>query len=165
MAQGTKKCCCDFRNLPLSSLYVRAGSTSRSSGGLYIKVAQITRHPQYDAATIDYDIAVIELSQQMNFIATMKPIPLPASNFLAQPGMLAVVSGWGTAKEGAGSVPQNLKAVMLPIVSMAQCRSIYGQWAITDRMLCAGYSTGGKDACQVRPDRFVQILSELPAGK
>lgn len=104
----------------------------------------------YDASTIDYDSAVIELSQQINFMAAMQAISLPSANFLAKPGSLAVVSGWGTTIEGSSTVPQSLMAVMLPIVSMDQCRSIYGKWSITDRMLCAGFTTGGKDACQVR---------------
>lgn len=40
---------------------------------------------------------------------------------------------------------------MLPVVSNDQCRQSYNNFKntiIDDRVLCAGYATGGKDACQ-----------------
>jgi trypsin len=37
--------------------------------------------------------------------------------------------------------------VTVPVVSRTTCRSQYGTSAITDNMVCAGVSTGGKDSC------------------
>jgi len=41
-----------------------------------------------------------------------------------------------------------LRQVVVPIISQTQCSqpSFYGSY-ITDNMLCAGYTDGGKDAC------------------
>lgn len=39
--------------------------------------------------------------------------------------------------------------VSVPIVSKSECGDAYKYMnEITDRMLCAGYTSGGKDACQ-----------------
>lgn len=61
------------------------------------------------------------------------------------------VSGWGFTSPSSGQIPSTLRTVTLPIVSAQKCnssRSFNG--SITENMLCAGYSTGGKDACKVR---------------
>lgn len=43
--------------------------------------------------------------------------------------------------------PQTLQEVSVPIVSNSDCNAAYG--SITENMLCAGLSQGGKDSCQV----------------
>ena len=35
------------------------------------------------------------------------------------------------------------------MIGKEQCRAGYGKSAITDQMICAGTSEGGRDACQV----------------
>lgn len=44
--------------------------------------------------------------------------------------------------------PFNLQCVEVPILSDWECENAY-TGKITDRMVCAGYLEGGKDACQV----------------
>ena len=62
-----------------------------------------------------------------------------------------MVTGWG-ATESYGVVSDRLMEVEVPILSNGQCRrSGYGA-RITDNMLCAGYDSGQKDACQVSGD-------------
>lgn len=46
--------------------------------------------------------------------------------------------------------PFNLQCVEVPILSEKECESSY-PGKITERMVCAGYLEGGKDACQVQP--------------
>jgi len=59
------------------------------------------------------------------------------------------VTGWGAVNEG-GMVSQTLREVTVPILSNAECRATkYPPNKITDNMLCAGYTEGGKDSCQV----------------
>lgn len=45
--------------------------------------------------------------------------------------------------------PQNLQEVKVPIVGNRQCQCNYGQYKISEDMVCAGLKQGGKDACQV----------------
>ena len=46
--------------------------------------------------------------------------------------------------------PFELRCVEVPIISSEDCNRSY-PGLITDRMVCAGYKEGGKDACQVFP--------------
>jgi Trypsin len=39
--------------------------------------------------------------------------------------------------------------VDVPVVSDADCREAYGDEDMWDNMICAGYSEGGKDSCNV----------------
>lgn len=62
------------------------------------------------------------------------------------------VSGWGYTSPSTGEIPSTLRTVTLPIVSTQACNSSASfNGNITENMICAGYSTGGKDACKVRP--------------
>lgn len=79
---------------------------------------------------------------------------LPVLNQDYAAGDLAYVSGWGTLSEGGSSSTQ-LQVVEVPLVSLAECRSAYGSSSITDRMVCAGYPEGGKDACQVKIESII----------
>ncbi|XP_019727190.1 mast cell tryptase-like, partial [Hippocampus comes] len=59
------------------------------------------------------------------------------------------VTGWGNIGQGIPlPPPQNLMEVQVPVVGERQCDCYYGGGVITDNMICAGLSEGGKDACQ-----------------
>lgn len=50
-----------------------------------------------------------------------------------------------------GSISETLQEVSVPIMANRDCRKTgYGSSRITDNMLCAGITKGGKDSCQVR---------------
>lgn len=48
-----------------------------------------------------------------------------------------------------GQIEDTLQKVKIPLISNAECQSRYQDYRITDKMLCAGYAEGGKDACKV----------------
>lgn len=59
------------------------------------------------------------------------------------------MSGWGTLSSGSSSLPTILQAVTVNIVSSSDCHKAYESYGgITDNMICAAVSGGGKDACQ-----------------
>ncbi|GJQ74459.1 hypothetical protein Trydic_g21329 [Trypoxylus dichotomus] len=128
---------------------IRAGSSIRGSGGSVHSVSSIIAHSSYNSRTIDYDIAVIRVSSAFSLGSFgVSAISLPSSGSTPSAGATAVVSGWGTLSSGASTLPTQLQAVQVPIVSRSSCRRSYGTNSITDRMLCAGFTAGGKDACQ-----------------
>ena len=47
-----------------------------------------------------------------------------------------------------------MQEVQVPVISLQQCQNLYQKKKIVvdERILCAGYPDGGKDACQV--DQF-----------
>lgn len=51
-----------------------------------------------------------------------------------------------------GPSSSHLQQLQIPVVSQAQCRDAFKKFStahIDDRVMCAGYAQGGKDACQV----------------
>jgi trypsin len=74
----------------------------------------------------------------------------PISLAIVEPpaGALAVVTGWGSLTPG-GSLPTQLQAVEVDIVSREECDRAYAAYGgITENMICAGVPKGGRDACQ-----------------
>lgn len=129
-----------------TSLKIRAGSGTVGKGGIRVQVAQIISHGRYDPYNIDYDVAVLVLAEDLEFNESIQPVRIATSE--PAPGTESVISGWGATQEG-GYGAQNLQAVRVPVVSNEECNQAYGRGKITDRMICAGISKGGKDACQV----------------
>lgn len=58
---------------------------------------------------------------------------------------LATVSGWGLTYEESTTLSRELRMVEVPIVNQEVCQTIY---TLTNRMICAGWTNGGKDSCQ-----------------
>lgn len=112
-------------------------------------VVQLHVHPGYNADTSDNDLALLHLDAPVTLgpsVGTIARVESPAYDSLAAPGVEAMVSGWGALVEG-GPVADTLQKVRVPIVSNGACNSAYGG-GITDNMVCAGLTAGGKDSCQ-----------------
>lgn len=117
--------------------YVYIGMYSRLKPGNAEKrlISEVITHPKYSGSS--HDFAIIKL-QSESFI---KPIELTT---LEPKSGAVTVYGWGDTTEG-GSMPNNLRKVLVPMVSRAQCLKAYpGQ--IDTTMICAGEK--GKDSCQ-----------------
>lgn len=107
---------------------------------------------------------------------TIRPVCLPQYNQNLPGGTQCWISGWGYTQPDAGTMllqhsnhnlqnqlkasrlfslsvqsPDTLKEAPVPIISPKTCNSscMYNG-GITPRMLCAGYTEGKVDACQVR---------------
>lgn len=83
----------------------------------------------------------------MNFTSKIQAAKLPKEDDVARPGDMTVVSGWGRTGENARDDVVGLRATLLPIMDMKICRQLYAKfhyYAITSRMICAGYLEGGK---------------------
>merc|ERR1712223_1222684 len=66
-----------------------------NEGGKLIKVKKMTLHPDYNSRTIDNDIAVLELAEDLTFTKKIKPACLPSSDTKDYSGIASAVSGWG----------------------------------------------------------------------
>lgn len=131
-----------------SDLSIRAGSSIRNEGGIIVKVLKLNQNVNFSMNTLDYDISVLKLSENLHLGPSIGLIKLPAPNQKISAGLNAVCTGWGTTSEGGISANQ-LQQVNVPIVDHASCNQQYYLYGgITDRMICSGISQGGKDACQ-----------------
>merc|ERR1712107_630714 len=68
---------------------------SPNEGGKLIKVKKMTLHPDYNSRTIDNDIAVLKLAEDLTFTKKIKPACLPSSETKDYSGSASTVSGWG----------------------------------------------------------------------
>jgi secreted trypsin-like serine protease len=126
---------------------VMLGSNRLENPVTRIRAAQILVHPNYNANSQDYDMALVKLSSNSS-LATIQPL-LPSEAGLAATGTNAKVIGWGDIGYEANKYPIDLKEANVPIVNQNTCNSNYqAQGGITARMICAGFAKGGIDSCQ-----------------
>ncbi|XP_026021878.1 transmembrane protease serine 9-like [Astatotilapia calliptera] len=112
-------------------------------------VTQIIKHPNYNSGTNDNDVCLLQLSSPVTFSSYISPVCLAASDSIFYSGVNSWVTGWGNIGRGVPlPSPQNLMEVEVPVVGNRQCNCNYGVGSITDNMICAGLSAGGKDSCQ-----------------
>ncbi|XP_049301690.1 trypsin-1-like [Anopheles funestus] len=131
-----------------SSLTLRLGSSKHASGGQIARIANIVQHPKYDDSTTDFDYSLLELKDELTFSDEVQAVALPEQDEPVKDGTMTTVSGWGNTQSTAESNAV-LRAANVPTVSQKECDHAYQQFGgVTDRMLCAGYQQGGKDACQ-----------------
>jgi secreted trypsin-like serine protease len=131
-------------------MQVLVGTQDLESGGRRIDVTEIRLHPSYDPFTFDYDVAVLELARPSGITARVQ-LPAPAQEaFLAAPGKLAAIMGWGdTDPSFASSYPTKMNETTIRIVARNICNGPTSyDGLITQRMICAGPLAGGRDSCQ-----------------
>ncbi|XP_008318850.1 serine protease 27-like [Cynoglossus semilaevis] len=110
-------------------------------------VSEIQCHESYNLLTNEHDICLVKLDSPVDFTNYIRPICLPTSNSTFYTGTSTWVTGWGNTDPDAYSLSDVLQEVNLPVVGNNECQCL--QWyLITEFMICAGTSEGGKDACQ-----------------
>jgi trypsin len=137
--------------LPLSISQVRAGSVTRSSGGVVIGVAGVRRHPlaHVSGTTPRWDVAMLRLAGAVTPPSGFVRPVTPAEQAAWTPATVFTASGWGRTSQGAAALPETLQHVGVPWVGDAACANAYPTRFSAGDMLCAGeLLTGGKDACQ-----------------
>ena len=133
-----------------SGVSIRAGSNQKSSGGELVYADQLFLHPDYDPATFDHDIALIELSSAVTAPKTGTIDRLTTNEGTAMPEGSAVwVAGWGTTSSN-GNTSEDLLKVSVNVSYPSSCaaNSSYSSADITNNMICASIPGGGQDACQ-----------------
>lgn len=135
---------------------VKGGTVKKILVGLYsqknptgaesFKPAKIIAHPKYNSSTMDYDYALIQLDHD----SSMPPVLLNDQEIsLDAETITSTTTGWGLTSESGSAIADKLRKVDVPLVSESACNSSASyNGDITDRMLCAGLPTGGKDSCQ-----------------
>ncbi|KAJ8378927.1 hypothetical protein AAFF_G00232920 [Aldrovandia affinis] len=110
------------------------------------KIKNIITHQDYNQMTFDYDIALLELQEPLEFTNTIHPICLPDHTHIFSPGLPCWVTGWGTLREG-GRTARVLQKAEVKIINDTVC-NVVTEGQVTSRMLCSGFLAGGVDACQ-----------------
>lgn len=137
---------------------VKVGVTRRIASPAFVKklkVSEIIKHPDFNQGQmLNNDIALIQLEESVEFNQYLRPICLPEPNQALGPDNSkdCVVVGFGKSHfSQEANYLQVAHFVNVPIVEQSVCSEWYAEhgFNLTDGMLCAGYSEGKRDACQV----------------
>ncbi|KAF4073366.1 hypothetical protein AMELA_G00257930 [Ameiurus melas] len=110
-------------------------------------VADIIIHELYNPNTHNNDIALLKLTQPINFTRTVQPVCLPAFDQVIPADTQCWITGFGTTSEGGALGSSQLMEVAVDIIDTSVCNNAYKR-LISNDMLCAGDMEGGRDACQ-----------------
>ncbi|XP_053370403.1 serine protease 27-like [Clarias gariepinus] len=122
------------------------GSNPNAQG---LTTSNIIINQAYNTISHDNDLALVQLDVSVTFTPYVMPVCLAASNSVFPAGTNVWVTGFGTIGNDVNlPSPQTLQEVEVPIVSNSDCETDYGSGSITDNMICAGLTQGGKDSCQ-----------------
>ncbi|XP_069041976.1 transmembrane protease serine 9 [Lepisosteus oculatus] len=130
-------------------------------GGIAIPLRRIILHPAYNSTTMDFDVALLELSVPAPRTSAVRPacLPSPAHRFPARAHCF--ITGWGMLKEG-GSPAAMLQKASVDIISQSECQRSYAN-GLTSSMLCAGFMEGGSDTCT--GDSGGPLSCQEPSGR
>ncbi|KAI8432347.1 hypothetical protein MSG28_004760 [Choristoneura fumiferana] len=118
-------------------------------GGTRISTTQVVLHPQWNAATLANDVAVIYLPSNVGFTAAIQPIALPSTTQLWETfaGEWGVAAGYGMTSDQQTGVTTStvVSHVTLQVITVAQCQATFGFWAL-DSNICTN-GAGGVGIC------------------
>uniref|UniRef100_A0A7N8Y9T5 Peptidase S1 domain-containing protein n=1 Tax=Mastacembelus armatus TaxID=205130 RepID=A0A7N8Y9T5_9TELE len=106
-------------------------------------VTQIIIHDNFhEPVPFNNDICLLKLSSPVTFTDYIQPVCLAAPGICVKPNVYQTVFV-------SLALAQNLMEVEVPVVGNRQCTCDYTDInTITNNMMCAGLSAGGKDSCQ-----------------
>merc|ERR1739844_519008 len=125
-----------------------------NEGGKVINVKKATMHPDYNKKTMDNDIAVLGLAEELTFTDKIKPACLPSSATKDFSGTASTISGWGGTigygpKDPQPKQPQQcgLKETMVKVLagSDSKCSRVLGTSSSAIKLCAWSKDT---DTCQ-----------------
>lgn len=103
------------------------------------------------ANTNNADIALLRLRNEIQWNELVWPVCFPHRESGNFSGHDAIVIGWGKLTEKSDDFSNELQKVKLNIIDNKLCQNWFRQagrdMPIDERIICAGFKSGGKDAC------------------
>ncbi|KAM7349854.1 trypsin-1-like [Cochliomyia hominivorax] len=131
------------------SVKVHVGDKTRAvNEGEVYNVEAIYYHEKWTSATQDYDVGLVRIEGSFTFGPHIQPIQLATPRDRIKDGSYATVLGWGFTSINEQTPAEHLMVAHVPIVRQSTCNRQMGG-LITKRMICAGFKSGGVDACQM----------------
>ncbi|XP_074087702.1 ovochymase-2 [Macrotis lagotis] len=112
-------------------------------------IKHILIHPAFDRTTMDYDIALLQVTEPFQFNHYVRPVCLPEKGRELPSSSTCVVTGWGIDNLD-GEKSNKLQQLEVPILDSDLCQEYYRNLSVgvSQRMFCAGFpSKGDKDSC------------------
>ena len=116
-------------------------------------VKRVVRHKNFDINSLFHDVAVLSLSQDINFDHSVQSVCLNRQSNHDFTGTTVQVAGWGATSAGSAT-SSTLRKVDVRVWSNAKCadKQHYGQTSsqITNNQICAATPENRQDSCSVR---------------
>ncbi|CAH8541989.1 unnamed protein product [Heterobilharzia americana] len=112
-------------------------------------ISSILIHPNYRLnRAYDYDFALVKTALPMQYSTKRTPICLFNSTMISKDQLShCYVAGWGNSEDSP--VSNALRHLNVQLLDLSECNQTEAyKGRLTERMTCAGYLTGGKDACK-----------------
>ncbi|XP_070152943.1 serine proteinase stubble [Polyergus mexicanus] len=143
-------------SVPPSDLLLRIGEHDLANedepyGYQERRVQIVASHPQFDARTFEYDLALLRFYEPLlPFQPNVLPICLPDDDE-SYVGRTAYVTGWGRLYD-EGPLPSVLQQVAVPVINNTVCEAMYRNAGYIEHIphifICAGWKNGGFDSCE-----------------
>ncbi|XP_075059010.1 transmembrane protease serine 11A-like [Mixophyes fleayi] len=135
-------------------------SSSRGSG---LSLQRIIIHENFVEVLQQNDIALLELSNSVNYKENIRPVCLPKSSDDFPDNLSCYITGWG-ALETDGVASPILRQAEVRIINSELCGSseVYDH-LIGPSVMCAGYMEGKIDAC--KGDSGGPLVTKQNSGK
>ncbi|KAG1945946.1 transmembrane protease serine 9 [Pimephales promelas] len=114
-------------------------------GALVIPAQRIISHPAFNSSTMDFDVALVELSIPAPKSYTIQTVCLPSPWHSFIKTVECYIIGWGAVKED-GMITNLLQKAQVSVFDRRDCQRAYGG-GFTDNMMCAGSVEGNRDTC------------------
>ncbi|KAL7855320.1 hypothetical protein SRHO_G00175100 [Serrasalmus rhombeus] len=125
---------------------VSLGSVLRSGlSALVVPVQRVIQHPNFNSSTMDFDVALVELSIPAPSSYTIQTVCLPSPTHSFLQDSECYIMGWGAVRED-GKPTTLLQKAQVSIIDQSDCLESYSR-RLTANMMCAGSMEGGKDTC------------------
>lgn len=142
----------------IGKIEVRVGTPLHNSGGELIPVDLRIEHEGFNKELVTNDITLLRLARKVNFVNTdAKSRALAYKEPLV--GELGYISGWGKTSQDNDTLPLQLRAAHVAIISREECQSYFKEDEIFDYNICA--FSEGKDSCQADSGGPLMFQGEL----
>ncbi|CAL8129048.1 unnamed protein product [Orchesella dallaii] len=139
-----------------------AKKSDADEGSIRLEAEEIINHPLFTEA-YNFDYALIKLKKKVNLAdSDLTPVCLPPATTYDSFNLekkISTVAGWGLADEKAKGSTRVLQKLDVPYIKWPLCKKFFPKY-LTDRMICAGFTEGVKDACS--GDSGGPLVHQLP---
>ncbi|KAM6328489.1 granzyme A-like [Alca torda] len=123
---------------------------ARESEKQFFQIAKRIPYQYYCPSSQENDIMLLQLQKSAKINKAVKVIRLPTSDDDLKPGTICSVAGWGQTHNQLKQSSDTLREVNVTVISRKTCndnKHYKKKPLITDNMICAGATKGGKDSC------------------